>query len=176
MKLRTRHALALVGSAAALSFALTGCSALNSILGSGSGDADRDDKTGQVTESSNIGIFALKVGDCKMESPSGLLESADVVPCTEPHDEEVFFEYKMPDGEYDATAIDTASQEQCTGEGFTSFVGIPWDQSALGVYPITPTQDTWDSYNDRVIQCVIFDQDESGNIIQSSASLKGAAR
>lgn len=33
MKMRTRRALALAGSAVALSVALTGCSALNGILG-----------------------------------------------------------------------------------------------------------------------------------------------
>ncbi|WP_341941996.1 septum formation family protein [Microbacterium sp. LWH10-1.2] len=171
MKLRTRHALALVGSAAALSFALTGCSALNSILGSGKADADRDDKTGQVTESSNIGIFALKVGDCMLSAPSGLLEDVDVVPCTEPHDEEVYHEFKMEDGEYSAEAIDDASVKNCTGDAFTSFVGVAWDATTLDVYPITPTQQTWDQMNDRVVQCVI--SDPAGQI---SVSLKGAAR
>ncbi|MBO9626475.1 MAG: septum formation family protein [Microbacterium sp.] len=171
MKLRTRRALALVGSAAALSIALTGCSALNGILGGGSGDANRDEETGQVTESANIGIFSLKVGDCKMASGSGLVSDADVVPCTEPHDEEVYFDYTMPDGEYSEEAINAASEEQCTGEGFTNFVGIAFNDSTLNVYPLTPTEDTWNEYNDRVIQCII--SDPAGQI---SVSLKGAAR
>lgn len=154
MKLRTRRALALAGAAAALSLALTGCSALNGILGGGSGDADRDEESGQVTESSNIDIFALKVGDCKMESPEGLLSDADVVPCEEPHDEEVYYELKMDDGEFSSEAVDAASQE-CIGDAFTNFIGIDYNSSSLEVYPITPTQDTWDQLNDRVIQCVV---------------------
>ncbi|MFS0854223.1 hypothetical protein [Microbacterium sp. 179-I 3D4 NHS] len=169
-KMRTRRTLALVGSAVALTVALSGCSAINSILGGGSGDADRDEETGQVTESANIDIFALKLGDCKMESPSGLIEDADVVPCEEPHDEEVYYEITMDDGEYSEDAINAASQE-CIGDAYTNFVGIGYDQSTLEVYPITPTKDTWDGYDDRIVQCVI--SDPAG---QTTGSLEGAAR
>ncbi|KQZ25128.1 hypothetical protein ASD43_12805 [Microbacterium sp. Root553] len=170
MKMRTRRALALAGSAVALSVALTGCSALNGILGGGAGDADRDEDTGQVTESANIDIFALKLGDCKMASASGLIEDADVVPCDQPHDEEVYYEITMKDGEFSEEAVDTASQE-CIGDAYTSFIGVAYDDSALEVYPITPTQDTWDQLNDRVVQCVVTDP--AG---QTTGSLKGAAR
>lgn len=153
MKSRTRRAFALVGAAAAMSLALTGCSALNSILGSG--DAQRDEETGEVTEGSNIDVFSLKVGDCMMASESGLIEDVDVVPCGEAHDEEVYYEIKMDDGDFDSTAVDDASQE-CIGDAFTSFIGVAYDSSSLEVYPITPTQDTWDQLNDRIIQCVVY--------------------
>ncbi len=170
MKLRTRRALALAGSAVALSVALTGCSALNGILGGGSGDADRDEETGQVTESSTVDIFSLKLGDCKMASATGLIEDADVVPCDEPHDEEVYYEITMDDGEFSEEDIDAASQE-CIGDAYTSFVGIDFQSSTLEVYPITPTQQTWDELNDRIVQCVI--SDPAG---PTTGSLKGAAR
>ncbi len=170
MKMRTRRALALAGSAVALSIALSGCSALNGILGGGSGDANRDEESGQVTESANIDIFALKVGDCKMESPSGLIQDADVVPCAEPHDEEVYHEITMDDGEYSEDAINTASEE-CIGDAYTQFVGVSYDQSTLEVYPITPTKDTWEQLDDRLVQCVIVDP--AGQV---EGSLQGAAR
>ncbi|WP_314647830.1 septum formation family protein [uncultured Microbacterium sp.] len=170
MKMRTRRALALAGSAVALSIALTGCSALSGILGGGSGDANRDEESGQVTESANIDIFALKVGDCKMESPSGLIQDADVVPCAEPHDEEVYHEITMDDGDYSEDAINTASEE-CIGDAYTQFVGVSYDQSTLEVYPITPTKDTWEQLDDRLVQCVIVDP--AGQV---EGSLKGAAR
>lgn len=170
MKLRNRRALMLAGTAVALSMALTGCSALNSILGNGPGDADRNEETGQVTESSNIDVFALKVGDCKMSSSTGLIEAVDVVPCDEPHDEEVYYEFKMDDGEFSEEAVDAASQD-CVGDAYTDFVGVIWDESTLDVYPITPTKDTWDQLNDRVIQCVI--SDPAGPV---EGTLKGAAR
>ncbi|WP_372969453.1 hypothetical protein [Microbacterium sp.] len=170
MKLRTRRALALAGSAVALSVALTGCSALNGILGGGSGDADRDEDTGQVTESANIDIFSLKLGDCIMESATGLLEDIDVVPCAEAHDQEVYYEITMDDGDFSEEDVDAASQE-CIGDAYTSFVGVAYDASALNVTTIAPTKDTWEGLNDRVIQCIIFDP--AG---QTTGSLKGAAK
>ncbi|MFS0893921.1 septum formation family protein [Microbacterium sp. 179-I 3D3 NHS] len=170
MKLRNRRALALAGAALALSLALTGCSALNSILGGGPADADRDDETGQVTESANIDVFALKVGDCKMSSATGLIEAVDVVPCDEPHDEEVYHEFRMDDGEFSEEAVDAAT-DGCIGDAYTDFVGVIWDESTLDVYPITPTKETWEQLNDRVIQCVI--SDPAGPV---TGTLKGAAR
>jgi len=169
MKMRTRRALALIGSAAALSLALTGCSALNSILGSGSGDAQRDED-GNVTESANVGIFSVKLGDCLLGTGSGLLEDADVVPCSESHDEEIFHEITMPDGDFSDEAVDAASAE-CVGDVFTSFVGVAYDASTLAVTTISPTQETWEQMNDRVIQCVILDP--AGPV---TGSLAGAAR
>ncbi|MFS0912880.1 septum formation family protein [Microbacterium sp. 179-I 3D2 NHS] len=170
MKLRNRRALALAGAALALSLALTGCSALNSILGGGPADADRDDETGQVTESANIDVFALKVGDCKMSSATGLIEAVDVVPCDEPHEEEVYHEFTMDDGEFSEEAVDAAT-DGCIGDAYTDFVGVIWDESTLDVYPITPTKETWEQLNDRVIQCVI--SDPAGPV---TGTLKGAAR
>ena len=89
MKLRTRRALALAGSAVALSIALTGCSTISNLI---SGDAPRDEETGEVTEESNIDIFSLKVGDCMPADAMSNTEQtdADVVPCAEPHGYEVY--------------------------------------------------------------------------------------
>jgi hypothetical protein len=170
MEMQTRRTLPLLAATAALVVVLSGCSAINDVLGGGSGDADRDEDTGQVTESASIDIFALKLGDCKMESPSGLIQDADVVPCDEPHDEEVFHEITMDDGEYSLSAIEAASQE-CIGDVYTRFVGISYDLSTLEVYPITPTEETWEQYDDRIVQCVI--SDPAG---QTTGSLEGAAR
>ena len=86
--------VAVVGSALVLAAGLSGCSMLNSLLGSGGGDAPRDDKS-QVTASSNIGIFNLKLGDCKMSDTGTTISETDVVPCDKPHDEEVFYEFKI---------------------------------------------------------------------------------
>ncbi len=167
---RARFALAMAGTALVLSATLSGCSAITDLLSSGTGDAGRDDETGQVTESANVDIFSLKVGDCKMEDPSGTLSDTDVVPCDQPHDEEVYFEITMDDGDFSDDDVDTAS-EQCFGGAFTSFVGLAYDASVLEVFSITPTKETWDELNDRVVQCVIADPDGP-----TMGTLKGAAR
>ena len=167
MRLCMRQISVLVALAAVVSYTLSGCSA----PGGASVESGRDKATAENTASGSIERFAFKLGDCKMSSGQGLVSDADVVPCDEPHDEEVFFEYKMPDGEFSEEAIDAASQEQCTGDAFTEFVGLAFNDSVLEVYPLTPTEQTWNEYNDRVIQCII--SDPAGQV---STSLKGAAR
>lgn len=148
--------------------ALTGCASLLP----GSQDAQRDE-VGQVTEDANIDIFSLKVGDCMpMSSASGLISEASVVPCSDPHAEEVFHEITLDDGDFPGDeTIDEQAETGCVA-AFESFVGIEWNSSTLDMYPITPTQDTWEHYNDRVVQCVVLDPTQT----ELTGSLKGAAR
>ncbi len=155
MTIRTRRTLAISGAALALTVSLSGCSFIQGLTGGN--DANRDEQ-GNVQEQDNIDIFSLKLGDCKMaDDTTGEIQDADVVPCDQPHDEEVFFEYTMDDGEFDAAAIQTAGEEVCYGQNFTDFVGIPWDDSTLDVWYLSPTEQTWNQMNDRLIQCIISD-------------------
>jgi hypothetical protein len=170
MTSRTRRALVLAGSAVALSVALTGCNALNSLIGGA--DAERDEE-GQVTEQAEIDIFALSVGDCMPAGEAnGEISEASVVPCSEPHSDEVYFEFELEDGDFpDSDVINTETEAQCI-PAFEEFVGIAWEESTLEVYPITPTQATWDQMNDRIVQCVVFDPADD----QLTESLADAAR
>jgi len=170
MKMRTRRALMVAGAAVTVSVALTGCGAINSILGSGSGDADRDDETGQVTESASVDVFSVKLGDCMLDTGTGMLTDASILPCTDSHDQEVYYEITMPDGDFADADINAAAQE-CIGDAYTAFVGLGYQESALDVTTLTPTKESWEQSNDRVIQCLIFDP--AGPV---TGSLAGAAR
>ncbi|WP_243225810.1 septum formation family protein [Microbacterium sp. CIAB417] len=170
MKMRTRRALALAGSAVALSIALSGCSAITSVF---SGDAPRDEETGEVTEESNISIFQLKLGDClPADAMSGAEQTdADVVPCDEPHGYEVYHEFELADGEFPGSdAIQTEVEAQCL-PAFGEFVGLSYDESTLDITWYEPTESSWTEGNDRLVQCLILDP--AGDV---EGSLKGAAR
>lgn len=162
MHRRTHRGLAALAFTATLSVALLGCG--------GSDEPARDPDTGQVTEETTIDIVALERGDCIMDSPSGLREDIDVVPCDEPHDQEVFHEIFMPDGDFSETDIDAASME-CIGEPYTAFIGLEKAESVFEVFPLVPSETSWKEHDDRTIQCVIFDP--SGPV---TGSLAGAGR
>ena len=170
MKLRTRRALALAGSAVALSIALTGCSTITNLI---SGDAPRVEETGEVTEESNIDIFSLKVGDCMPgDAMSGSEQTdADVVPCSEPHGYEVYHEFELADGEFPgAEAIQAEVEAQCL-PAFDSFIGLTFEESALDITWYEPTEDSWTEADDRLVQCLVYDA--AGDV---EGTLKGAAR
>lgn len=170
MKFRTRRALALTGAAVALSIALTGCSMISNLI---SGDAPRDEETNQVTEEAEIDIFALKVGDCMPASDTtGEMQEAKVVPCTEPHADEVFHEFDLPDGDFPTDAV---VEEAAVGEclpAFAEYVGIAYEESTLDVWWISPTASGWDQADDRLVQCVVYDPENE----ELTASLKASAR
>lgn len=162
MKLYERSPLLLAACALALAVTLTGCgtatpSPERSATGDGAGVAKNETP-------------AVAVGDCRLEAASGLPEDAEVVPCAEPHDEEVFHEIELPDGAFSQEAVEAATLE-CVGDPFTSFVGVPRAESALGVYLISPTEETWDRPGGHVVSCVLVDP--AGKV---EGTLEGAAR
>ncbi|MDR6868288.1 hypothetical protein J2Y69_002902 [Microbacterium resistens] len=168
---KTRTRLLMAGAAAILAVGLSGCSAIQGILGGGSNDAPRDDKSGEVTESAKIDIFSLKLGDCLMATGTATqISDANVVPCEQPHDQEVYYEFKLEEGAYDEATVNTAA-EQCYGQPFTDFIGVPFDSSSLEAYYLSPTKETWEQLNDRLIQCLIADP--AG---QTTGTLKASAR
>ncbi|MDQ0645751.1 septum formation family protein [Microbacterium murale] len=179
MKLRNRRALALAGTAVALSVALSGCSALNNLIVGGGNDAQRDEETGEVTESDTIDIFSLKVGDCMPASDTtGEITDADVVPCSEPHADEVFFEFELAEGDLPTDEEITAEVEAQCVPAFSEFVGIDYYDSALDFWWLTPTEQTWTQADDRLVQCVIYEPDPADPEVslEVTGSLAGAAR
>lgn len=173
MKLRTKRALAVAGGAAALSLALSGCGALGNLIGGGGNDAQRDEDTGEVTEGSDIDIFSLKLGDCIPQSAmsDGETNESAVVPCSEPHGYEVYHEFELADGEFPGSeAIQEEVLDKCVPE-FGTFVGLAYEESSLDLTWYEPTQESWDSGNDRLVQCLVLDPE--GEV---EGSLEGAAR
>lgn len=136
-----------------------------------SGSATRDDDSQEVTEAGTADVFSLRLGDCFNDTTDEEISDVPAVPCAEPHDNEVYHSFLMPDGEFPGqAAIDAAVEETCLNE-FESFVGMAYDVSTLDIFPLTPTEQGWDELADREIICTVYDP--AG---QTSGSLKGAAR
>ncbi|WP_298041079.1 septum formation family protein [uncultured Microbacterium sp.] len=172
---RIRRALATAGTASLLVASLTGCGMLDSIAGA---DTQRDD-AGNVTESSEIDIFALQVGDCLSESgmTGDETASAPVVPCSEPHPYEVYHEFELADGEFPGTeAIEPLGVDGCQ-TAFDGFVGLAWEESTLDYTWFEPTEQSWNGSDDRLIQCIIVEVDATGSsLVDVVGSLAGVAR
>jgi len=150
-------------SAATVILALAALSACSS-------GAVRDDN-GDVTQGGDTDVFSLQVGDCFNDTAADEVSSVPIVPCTESHDNEVFFEFSMPDGDYPSDdEFQAAATEQCDPV-FASFIGVDYNDSDLDYAWMTPTSDGWSSLNDRVVQCVVYDPNG-----QVTGSLKGSAR
>jgi hypothetical protein len=115
--------------------------------------------------------FTLPVGACLDNVPGGFISSSNLVDCAVPHTYEVFSSFLLPEGTFPGDdAIATAAQEGCDA-AFPSFVGIPFDQSALNYQFVAPTEDTW-AGGDREISCLLYDP----AVEETTGSLAGSAR
>lgn len=127
--------------------------------GLGGQDNTTRDEAGQIVEGGEIGAFRIRLGDCFNSALDGDFESVDGVPCTGPHDEEVYFAFNLPDGPWpgEQAVIDQAS-EGCLAQ-FESFVGMAYEDSIYGAGPIRPTEGSWEELDDREVLCVISNYD-----------------
>ncbi len=154
--------------AGALLVALTGCSVLQSLV---EPEPVRDE-TGEVVEGGQGDAFTLSVGDCLSEAASeGEVTAVPIVPCSEPHDAEIYHDFQLEGTEYPGDEeITRLADEGCIG-AFEDFVGLPYDASTLEVTYYTPTENSWNEVDDRLVSCLIVDP--AG---QTTDSLEGAER
>lgn len=136
-----------------------------------SGNATRDSSSEEITSAGAADVFSLRVGDCFNDVSQDQVSDVPGVPCTTPHDNEVYYLFQMPDGDFPGeAAIDAAVEESCLPE-FESYVGIPYADSTLDYFPLTPTEASWNGLKDREVVCSVYDP--AG---QTTGTLKGAAR
>jgi hypothetical protein len=123
-------------------------------------DASRDG-SGEIVGSGDLDVWTLQVGDC-FDDPADLDDvvfDVAALPCSEPHDNEVFSLVPIA-GTFGETypgdaAIQEYSYEACIGEPFDSYVGTDYLDSSLEVFTFTPSDESWDE-GDREVVCVLF--------------------
>ena len=98
----------------------------------------------------------IGVGDCYDDPPTDEVARFDVVPCDQPHDNEVFHVFDAPGGRYPGReGLLDLSAVECRGGAFSDYVGASLDDSDLRVFQVLPTRQTWDR-GDREVVCVLY--------------------
>ena len=132
--------------------------------GDSQGDETTRDDAGQVIEAGEVGVNALKLGDCFNDNPvDSDSEVVDVltvqaVPCSEPHDNEVYYLGALPDTPYPgAEVVDELVFDQCLTV-FEAFAGVAYEDSQLDIGLIFPSEANW-ADEDRGYICLVYDVD-----------------
>ena len=104
-------------------------------------------------------VFELEVGDCFDDPEStDAIQTVPVVPCDQPHDNEIIALVDHPGGAADpfpgVEAIETLGDEQCQGEAFSTYVGVEYEFSRYFITTLTPTEGSW-AQGDREIVCIV---------------------
>jgi hypothetical protein len=130
------------------------------LAGCGQGGPPRSDDGGVATPGT-VDAFAAEVGDCFMDDFAGevmtQVTDIDAVPCDQPHRNEVYALFDLPDGDFPGEEeLVRQVQEGCV-ERFADFAGIAQDKTRLDLAYLFPTQMTWDSQGDREVVCAVYD-------------------
>jgi hypothetical protein len=87
-----------------------------------------------------------------------MVSSVETVPCSEPHSQEIYAVVTLPEGDFPGMdTIFEQAEELCIAE-FESFVGLPYEESALYLHYLTPSEESW-SDGDREVVCKVYDPD-----------------
>jgi len=121
------------------------------------GSAERDD-SGRLISSGNLDVESMKVGDCFQSLHEDILTLDDVpaVPCSEPHDNEVFHIFSIDgqvwpgDEEVEVKAFNTCI------DAFEVYIEVAWPESQLEFTWFSPTQRAWEQLDYRDIVCFVF--------------------
>lgn len=102
-------------------------------------------------------VFDVGLGDCISNfNAEEQVSELTVIPCEEEHDQEVFGVFEVPDGDFPGSeAFEAQVTTDCVAE-FANFVGLDYNESALDIQWLEPTEESW-AQGDRELVCTVLD-------------------
>ncbi|NNF49934.1 MAG: hypothetical protein HKN65_08755 [Woeseiaceae bacterium] len=124
-------------------------------------NADRD-ASGAIIDGGDVDPFSMRLGDCFDNTRSfaadeaGQVSTLPGVPCSEPHDNEVFaiFDVDIESFPGDEPMAEMAF-DQCLAR-FENFVGLEYESSVLDITALYPSSSSW-AQDDREVICAIYE-------------------
>ena len=121
---------------------------------------------GTIDRAGSLDAFSIRVGDCynqgtsTSEDGSSEISTVDAVPCSEPHDNEVYAVFDVDVEEFPGReGMYELAVSECVAR-FDDFVGMAYQDSILDVNPLYPTLDGWNSIGDREVICSVFHMED----------------
>lgn len=123
--------------------------------------SDRGDSEATELAPDPADPFELQVGDCFDDTAMGVNEVTEVpgLPCSTPHDNEVFALFDLPSGPFPGDeAIDAMAGQGCY-DRFESAIGRRYEESELAFVSMYPTEGSWTQIGDREVVCIAYDME-----------------
>ena len=137
------------------------------------GGADVRDEGGRVVAAGPWSVFDLRPGDCvgDVSDLAGDTDELPLVPCEEPHTQEVFAVIRHPDDVYPgAGAVATFADRACL-TALDAELDLTVDDGIAFSY-LFPTFEGWNKNGDRSIVCVLVfpaDAGMTGSFVEGTA-------
>ncbi|QEA30149.1 DUF2510 domain-containing protein [Microbacterium sp. CBA3102] len=163
--------------AVAVSLVLLGVASAAGGAGSPSGaPAERpstNDGSGAIEGAEMVSFADLRVGDClpfvDYSDEEGNIYELPVVPCADPHTDEVFFIYDLEGEEFPGDgALQDQAWDGCLSE-FEAYVGTSYMDSVLDYYTYQPTESSWVRGDDRTVHCILYSYEDVTGTLKDAA-------
>lgn len=131
------------------------------------------DESGEVTTGGSQIVTGLRVADCISSTvPTDVeVSSLPVVPCSDPHEAEVFALVTLNALiSFSEPKITSEASERCRA-AFSPYVGVDYEQSSLEISYLVPTEASWKA-GERGVACLL----RAGNAGQMTGSLRNSRR
>lgn len=124
-----------------------------------------------VAGCSGDSVLELRVGDCldSAELTSTQVTSVTALDCAVEHDGEIYAEHTFDGEDYPGTDEVRQESDAFCRESFATFVGLPYDESALHYSTLYPTQESWDTAEDRSSLCILLSEEPVTGSLADSA-------
>lgn len=129
------------------------------------GGEDVRGEDGRVVTAGSWSVFDLRPGDCigADDSLSGDVDEVPLVPCSEPHAQEVFAVVLHPDDAYPgAGAVATFADRACL-TALEADLDFTFDDGIAFSY-LLPTFEGWNENGDRSVVCVLVFPEDAGMV------------
>jgi putative regulator of septum formation len=103
----------------------------------------------------------MRVGDCFDDGSTfddSEVDSVPGVPCSKPHDNEVYAVYEVASATFPGEGMAEMAHDGCM-QRFEAFVGKDYDSSSLDIATLYPSPESWQQQNDREVVCAVYDVD-----------------
>lgn len=140
-----------------------------------SGDDLRDDD-GVVINPGEASVFDLRAGDCLDAPPdlSGEVDDIQLVPCDDPHTQEVYAVVAHPDERFPGVDEMVGFADGACLTELESELSLTLDDGVFISY-LLPTFEGWTSNEDREITCVLVFPDEgtvTGSVVAGTKTIE----
>jgi len=123
------------------------------------------DTSGEVIEGGDVGITALQIGDC-YQFPTGFIELEEneslefeelsVVPCTVPHDAEIFSSKVLSGTYYPGDDAFMGELSDFCFDDYQSYTGVAFYDDGPHVINLTnPSKEGWEDHGRKTLTCSV---------------------
>lgn len=117
--------------------------------------ADRDDESGEIVDAGSLNVEKIALGDCLEIPEDEEFNQVNAVPCSEPHEAQVYWLRQLPAGEFPGLdELHSMAETQCDASFATTLPPAIVDDLDYGYTWFTPTEAGWQA-GDRVVKCLV---------------------